>query len=169
MPDIMIVDEHDRPVGAVPYQQAYAESLRHRIIRIFLFNPAGELYLQQRSATVANFPLKWDSSVSGKVDAGEEYETAAARELGEELGLAGLPLAPVTKFYSEVRYRDNLLKRFTTLFIATTDREPKPDPTEIADGRWVNPDELGRRLAESPDDYSPGLVEAFREYRNSKP
>ena len=55
---------------------------------IFLiFNPAGEVYLQQRSRWKDRHPLKWDSSAAGHVADGESYDQTARRELNEELGV----------------------------------------------------------------------------------
>ncbi|EDY82714.1 hydrolase, NUDIX family, putative [Verrucomicrobiia bacterium DG1235] len=42
--------------------------------------------MQKRSKTKDTWPGAWDSSCSGHVDSGEDYLTAAHRELDEELG-----------------------------------------------------------------------------------
>jgi len=53
-------------------------------------NSEGQLFLQKRSMEKDVQPGKWDMSVGGHVDAGEEPADAAARELSEELGVDGL-------------------------------------------------------------------------------
>src|SRR5215472_10054324 len=84
-----VVDEHDRVVAQAPRSVVHAQKLLHRAVHIFVLNSRGELLLQKRSATKDEYPLCYTSSASGHLSAGETYETAAPRELAEELGLAG--------------------------------------------------------------------------------
>jgi isopentenyl-diphosphate delta-isomerase len=35
---------------------------------------------------------------------------------------------------------------------------PEPDPAEVADYRWVHPEELRARLREDPEGFSPWLA-----------
>ncbi len=48
-----------------------------------------QLLLQKRSANKDSYPLCWDTSSAGHLDAGESFDSAAVRELGEELGVTG--------------------------------------------------------------------------------
>ncbi|QTN34283.1 NUDIX domain-containing protein [Akkermansiaceae bacterium] len=61
----------------------------HRAVHVFVLNRNGDLYLQKRSRLKDMNPGVWDSSVSGHLDAGEDYLHAAVREVGEEIGIAG--------------------------------------------------------------------------------
>jgi len=88
-----IVDEADRVVGQATRGECHGNpDLIHRVVHIFLFNHAGELLLQKRSANKDIQPGKWDTSVGGHVDGGERYGEAARRELAEELGVEGAAL-----------------------------------------------------------------------------
>ena len=51
----------------------------------------GEILLQQRSHKKVIYPLLWDVSVAGHIDAGETYIDAALRETEEEIGLQLIP------------------------------------------------------------------------------
>lgn len=62
--------------------------LLHQAVHVFVVNAAGELFLQKRSMQKDIQPGKWDTSVGGHVDAGEEAEDAVHRELREELGVS---------------------------------------------------------------------------------
>ena len=84
---IDVVDAGDCVVKSAPRQLVHAEKWLHRAVHVFVFNAAGQLFLQKRSSTKASAPNKWVSSCSGHVDAGEDYLQAAQRELGEEIGL----------------------------------------------------------------------------------
>jgi len=80
-----VVDEHDRLIGQAPRAEVHGDNLRHRAVHILLFNRKGELFLQKRSRHKDRHPCVWDSSAAGHVDAGEDYDAAAARELQEAL------------------------------------------------------------------------------------
>jgi 8-oxo-dGTP pyrophosphatase MutT (NUDIX family) len=50
----------------------------------------GEVLLHRRSDLKDLWPGRWDLAVGGVVASGEDYDEAAAREVGEELGLVGV-------------------------------------------------------------------------------
>ena len=82
-----VVDAEDRVIGQEPRGVVHARDLWHRAVHIFVFNVAGELFLQKRSPWKDKQPGKWDSSAAGHLDSGEDYAAAARRELTEELGV----------------------------------------------------------------------------------
>ncbi len=82
-----VVDENDVPVSKATRAEVHAKNLIHRAVHVLVFNRNGDLWLQKRSIRKDKNPGVWDSSVSGHLDAGEDYLTAAVRELGEEIGV----------------------------------------------------------------------------------
>ena len=82
-----VVNERDEVIGRAPRREVHARDLLHRAIHVLVFNARGEVFLQKRSLTKDTAPGLWDSSTSGHVDAGEDYDTCAVRELREEIGL----------------------------------------------------------------------------------
>src|SRR5688572_8223773 len=82
-----IVDEHDQVIGQKPRRLVHQEGDRHRAIHVLVFNRKGEVFLQKRSMSKDTFPGAWDSSASGHLDCGEDYDACAIRELREEIGL----------------------------------------------------------------------------------
>lgn len=82
-----VVDENDVPIGTATRARVHEENLIHRAVHVFVLNKHGDLYLQKRSVRKDKNPGVWDSSVSGHLDAGEDYLPAAIRELGEEIGI----------------------------------------------------------------------------------
>lgn len=167
MAKITFVDEQDNPIGAGTRQEATEKNLICRIARIFVFNSKGQLLLQKRGPNVS-IPDKWDDSVAGHVDEGEEYLEAAHRELGEELGVKNVELTEVSKYYTERFQPDDkrvIGKRFNTLYKTVYDGEIVPDPKELAGVRWIEIPELKKWLTESPDDFAPGFRDAFKEFQ----
>ena len=49
--------------------------------------PGGDLWVQQRAADKANYPLHWDTLMGGMVSAADDLPQALARETWEEAGL----------------------------------------------------------------------------------
>ncbi len=146
-----VVDEQDRVVGQAPRREVHARGLRHRAVHVWVFNRRGEFFLQKRSLSKDSAPGLWDSSCSGHLDAGEDYDAAAQRELGEELGWKpGEPPARWQRFEAcaETGWE------FVWLYRIAGEGPFTLHPEEIERGEWVAPEELARRLATRPQDYS---------------
>lgn len=82
-----VVDAGDAVIGQATRGEVHARQLMHRAVHVLVSNKRGDLLLQQRSMFKDVHPGVWDSSVSGHLDAGEDYHAAALRELGEEMGI----------------------------------------------------------------------------------
>ncbi|MCI6980876.1 MAG: 16S rRNA (adenine(1518)-N(6)/adenine(1519)-N(6))-dimethyltransferase RsmA [Akkermansia muciniphila] len=87
-----VVDEQDRVLRQATRREVHEQGLIHRAVHILVFNKNRDCLLQLRSHLKDRHPGVWDSSAAGHLDAGEDYEAAAARELQEELGISGAPL-----------------------------------------------------------------------------
>jgi 8-oxo-dGTP pyrophosphatase MutT (NUDIX family) len=81
---VAVFDATGRPTGALPRDDAKRSGLALGAVNLLLVNARGELLLQRRPADKENGG-RWDKSVGGHVDAGEDFDTAALREAGEEL------------------------------------------------------------------------------------
>jgi len=98
---VVVVDEHNYVVGAVPRREMRAKNLPHRSTYILVFNSYGQLYVQKRTETKDVFPGYYDPVSGGVVLAGESYEQGAVRELAEEMGIHDVPLTWLFNFYFE--------------------------------------------------------------------
>jgi 8-oxo-dGTP pyrophosphatase MutT (NUDIX family) len=81
---VNVYDAAGRVVGARPRDEAKRSGLALGAVNLLLVNARGEVLLQRRPADKENAG-RWDKTVGGHVDAGEEFDAAAAREAGEEL------------------------------------------------------------------------------------
>jgi len=98
---VAIVDDRNHVVGSCTRREMRARRLPHRATYVLVFNPDGELFLQKRTATKDVYPGAYDAAAGGVVLAGESYDASAARELEEELGIAGASLRTHFDFYHE--------------------------------------------------------------------
>lgn len=86
-----IVDEKGIPTGeSIERTQAHKKGIRHRTAHIWIIREQdgkAQLLLQKRSAEKDSFPGRFDTSSAGHIQAGDEPEESAIRELHEELGI----------------------------------------------------------------------------------
>lgn len=79
-----VVDEKDNPTGqTTTKEQAHKDGIIHRVAAILIFRANGKILVQQHK----QHGRRLDHAVGGHVSTGEDYITAAKREMQEELGL----------------------------------------------------------------------------------
>ncbi len=137
-----VCDASDHVIGQASRAIVHAQGLLHRAVHIWIWRSDGRLLVHLRSTTKDQFPSHYTSSASGHLDAGEEYEAAAHRELKEELDLSG-PLHFETKLPASAETANE----HSVLYSLTTDETPHPDPGEIAAVEYFTTDELRDLLA----------------------
>jgi hypothetical protein len=81
---VAVFDEAGRAAGAMPREEAKRAGRAIGAVNVLLVNARGELLLQLRPEDKENGG-RWDKTVGGHVDEGEEFDRAAVREAGEEL------------------------------------------------------------------------------------
>jgi len=150
-----VVNERDEVVGRQTRREVHRLGLMHRAVHVLVFNSRGQVFLQKRSMTKDRQPGLWDSSASGHVDSGEEYDACAIRELHEELGL---------------RVRETPSRLFKLAASSETDQEHvwvyrckaegpfQLHPEEIERGGWFTRDEVNRWMAERPQEIASALL-----------
>jgi len=106
--------------------------LLHPVVHLHVFNSAGELYLQKRAMNKDIQPGKWDTSVGGHVDYGEEVMDALRREVREELGITGFEAVFITRYKFVSDREAELVHSYYLVY----DGEIRPDPVEISEGRF---------------------------------
>lgn len=67
--------------------EIHSQGFYHNTAHIWFYTKEGSILLQQRAASKTIYPLLWDVSVSGHVDAGESITEGGIRETEEEIGL----------------------------------------------------------------------------------
>ena len=156
-----IVNERDEVIGQAPRKEVHARGLWHRAIHVLVFNSRGEIFLQKRSLKKDIAAGKWDSSSSGHLDTGEDYDACAVRELREELGLT-LPQPPQRLFKIEACQETGW--EFCWIYRGTSDGPFTLHPEEIETGDWFTPEAVSKWVAEKPRDFASAFLLIWKLY-----
>ncbi len=141
-----IVDEKGQVIGTAPRSRCHGDpSLAHRSVHVFVFNARGDLYLQKRSASKDVQPGKWDASVGGHLCPGEDYLSAAARELEEELGVRLASVGQLELLHSYV-WRTPIETEHVRTYKLTYNGSFALHPEEIEEGRFWTRETIRRSI-----------------------
>lgn len=149
------VDEQDRLLGGLPRAELRERGLVSRCTFILLFNSAGQLCVHRRTLSKALYPGYWDVAAGGMVQEGEDYALSAARELEEELGIAGVPLREHGRFY----FDEPGNRLWGAVFSAVSDAPLRLQPEEVMEARFMSLDE-----AQALENCCPDSLKALRLY-----
>ncbi|QYM79949.1 NUDIX domain-containing protein [Horticoccus luteus] len=149
-----VVDESDRPLRRATRREVHAQGWRHRAVHVLAFNERGEVFLQKRSQRKDVSPGLWTVSCSGHVDAGEDYDTAVCRELGEELGWHVVS-APPKWLRMEPRLATGW--EFSWIYRLRADGPFTLNENEIDRGEWLTREEISRRVVSRAGEFCPGF------------
>ncbi|MBC2596408.1 NUDIX domain-containing protein [Ruficoccus amylovorans] len=161
-----VVNQRDQVIMQLPRHEVHRRRLFHRAVHILVFNSRGDIYMQRRSPTKDTYPNRWTTSCSGHVDAGENYSTAAVRELGEELGISIPGVDALDTLFSHSPCRATGYE-FIFVYKLVWDGEITFDPEEISEGRWFTPPELTADMAGHPDGYAPSFHLVWQDYQKT--
>lgn len=146
-----VVDERDEVVGTATRREVHARQMWHRAVHVWVFASDGRLFLQKRSRAKDSSPGLWDSSCSGHLDAGEGYDAAAWRELGEEIGLR--LSAPPARWFKVPACAETGWE-FVWVYRTTSEGPFELNPAEVESGAWYGRADLQRALVERPGDFT---------------
>ena len=150
-----VVNEQDEVIGRLPRSEVHRRGLLHRAVHVLVFNSRGEVFLQKRSWKKDRQPGVWDSSTSGHVDAGEDYDSTAVRELGEEIGLQ--PAAPPRRLF-KMAASEETDQEHVWVYRCEAEGPFQLNPEELDDGGWFSPEAVDRWMAETPAEFATALL-----------
>jgi len=150
-----VVNERDEIIDRKPRSEVHRLGLLHRAVHVLVYNSRGQIFLQKRSMKKDRQPGVWDSSSSGHVDSGEDYDTTAVREAWEEIGLR-LPKVPQRLFkIAACRETD---EEFVWVYRCESEGPFILHPDEIDRGDWFSPEEVTRWVKEKPEEFATAFV-----------
>lgn len=156
-----VVNERDEVIDRKPRREVHRLGLKHRATHVLVFNSRGEVFLQKRSMKKDRQPGLWDSSASGHVDSGEDYDECAMRELHEEIGL--IVPQPLERLF-KINACEETDGEFVWIYRCQHDGPFELNPDEIDNGGWFAPEKVTRWMAERPQDFASALVLIWRKW-----
>ncbi|OZI14936.1 isopentenyl-diphosphate delta-isomerase [Sodalis-like symbiont of Philaenus spumarius] len=153
--EVILVDERDQAVGTMEKLQAHREGALHRAVTVYLFNPDGQLLLQQRAREKYHCGGLWSNTCCSHPLPAEESAAAARRRLFEEMGLR-VEMTPVFQLYYRLPLPEGLIEHeFGHVFFGITAQTPAPDPAEAMAWRWQTLPAAAAQLAREPASFTP--------------
>ena len=153
---LIIVDAQDRILGHGTKAELHqGAGTLHRAFSIFLFNDAGHVLLQQRSADKPLWPGFWSNTCCSHPRRGESYGIATRRRLKEELGVEA-PLRFTHRFRYQAQFSaEGAEHELCSVYVGRIDGDPVPNPQEVSDWQWVSPSALDEWLDTNPENLTP--------------
>lgn len=154
-----VVNENDEVVDQACRLEVHEKNLLHRAVHIFVFNKKKEVFIQQRSRLKDTHPGKWNSSAAGHLNTGEFYETAAIRELEEELGIQCE--TDDIQLITQLSPTQATGWEFVNLYLTRFDGALRYPCSEVHTGMWIGIEELSLWVAQRPEDFADGFIECW--------
>src|SRR2546423_1573894 len=144
-----VVNERDEVIGRETRREVHRTGLKHRAVHVFVFNSRGEVFLQKRTMSKDTHPGVWDSSASGHLDCGEDYDACAVRELREEIGLN---VSDCPRRVFKINACSETGQEFVWLYCCESEGPFTLHPEEIEHGKWLSPERVTEWIRERPQD-----------------
>ncbi|HEY6796672.1 MAG TPA: isopentenyl-diphosphate Delta-isomerase [Kineosporiaceae bacterium] len=137
---VVLLDADRQPCGVAPRATVHdTNTPLHLAFSCYVFSPAGALLMTRRSLHKRTWPGVWTNSCCGHPRPGERVEDAVARRLEQELGLVTDALdCRIPQFaYRAVDASGTEENEVCPVFVTVCEGEPRPDPDEVAEHRWL--------------------------------
>jgi len=157
---VVLCDAAGRPTGSADLVAAHTgPGQLHLAFSVYIFSPDRRLVLlQQRSAGKMLWPLVWANTCCSHPRAGETPVEAGRRRLWEEMRLdCELRPGPAFVYRAEDPSGRGVEHEYDILLVGTCTEDPRPDPAEAVDWRWIEVEALQREMHRRPEQYAPWL------------
>jgi isopentenyl-diphosphate Delta-isomerase len=153
---LILVDADDREIGFMAKADAHAgRGTLHRAFSLFVFNPAGELLVQQRAKGKRLWPGYWSNTCCSHPRRGEKMDSAIRRRLLEEFGLRA-ELEFLFKFHYQTQYDAHGAEHeLCWVYAGRSAERPRENVHEIVAWRYVTPQALQGEIACAPETFTP--------------
>jgi isopentenyl-diphosphate delta-isomerase len=161
---VCLLDDDGRDVGVELKRSVHTTDTKlHRAFSCHILDADGRTLVTRRALSKATWPGVWTNSVCGHPAPGESFEQAIGRRAAHELGLElSAPAVVLPDFrYRAVDASGIVENEICPVFIARcrAGAEPlMPNPREVCEWAWVDPQDLERSAAMVPFAFSPWLV-----------
>ncbi|WP_431801237.1 isopentenyl-diphosphate Delta-isomerase [Microbacterium sp. bgisy203] len=158
---VVLLDEDGSEIGVAPKASVHGtDTALHLAFSCHVYNTDGQTLLTRRALEKKTWPGVWTNSFCGHPRPAEPVIAAVHRHAEHELGLR---LRDVELVLPLFRYRavdaSGIVEHeICPVYTAIVDDEPRPNPREVVETRWVDPADLAVSLRAAPWAFSPWLV-----------
>lgn len=151
---VILVNEKDEQIGLMPKMEAHEKALLHRAFSVFIVNEKGELMLQQRAWHKYHSPGLWTNTCCSHQREGESNIAAGKRRLFEEMGFEA-ELKETVSFIYKASFDNGLTEHeLDHVMMGTYNDEPKINPDEVADWKWMSIEDVKNDISKQPELYT---------------
>ncbi len=158
---VVLLDDDGQEIGTALKSSVHGtDTALHLAFSCHVYNRRGETLVTRRALDKGTWPGVWSNSFCGHPRPAEPVIAAVHRRAEHELGivLRDVRLALPLFRYRAVDASGVVEHEVCPVYLAVTDDEPDLNPREVAEARWVAPEELGAGIAATPWAFSPWLV-----------
>jgi isopentenyl-diphosphate delta-isomerase len=158
---VVLLDDDGREIGTAPKSTVHGTNTAlHLAFSCHVVNSAGQVLVTRRALGKRTWAGVWTNSFCGHPSPSESVADAVHRRAGFELGLT---LHDLELVLPDFRYRATdasgiVEYEVCPVYTAFARDEPRPNPEEVVDTRWVDPADLAAALTATPWAFSPWLV-----------
>jgi isopentenyl-diphosphate delta-isomerase len=159
--NVVLLDDEGNAIGTAPKSSVHdADTPLHLAFSCHVHDDEGRILVTRRALHKTTWPGVWTNSFCGHPLPGEDMSDAVRRRAEFELGmtLTDLELALPDFRYRAVDASGIVENEVCPVYVARVDRDPRPNPDEVVDARWVDPADLAAALRATPWAFSPWLV-----------
>lgn len=133
----------------------------HLAFSCYLYDGEGRILMTRRALGKKAWPGVWTNSFCGHPGEGESFESAMVRRAEQELGTT---ITSIDALLPDFAYRavdasGIVENEICPVFTASITGELKPNPDEVAQYAWIEPQELKTAALAAPFAFSPWLLE----------
>ena len=152
--EVILVNQENEQIGTMPKMEAHEKALLHRAFSVFIINKDGEIMLQQRAASKYHSPLLWTNTCCSHQRVGETNIEAGKRRLQEEMGFVA-ELKELFSFIYKAPFDNGLTEHeYDHVMIGDFNSEPKINPEEVEDWKWMSPELVKEDIIDNPEQYT---------------
>ncbi|MPV38786.1 isopentenyl-diphosphate Delta-isomerase [Georgenia subflava] len=166
--EVVLLDDAGTPVGTADKALVHTtDTPLHLAFSCHLFDDAGLVLVTRRALSKRTWPGVWTNAFCGHPAPGEPMTDAIRRRGGFELGVEiDDPVLVLPDFrYRAVDASGVVENEICPVHTARAVGTLRPEPSEVAEHRWVPPEDLTAAVAAAPWAFSPWLVDQLADAR----
>lgn len=152
MAEVILVDEKDKEIGKEEKIKAHEEGKLHRCFSTLIFNSRGDLLIQKRAKSKYHSGGLWANTCCSH-PLGKDIEKEAQKRLEEEMGFS-CELKEVFSLIYNLKVGRLYEHEFNHVLTGVFNGDPKPNPEEAEDWKWVNSKDLMKDIKLHPVKYA---------------